>query len=227
MITTPSAAPAAGQTDVRDMFVVHAGFRREFRLASGLVRAVATGDTARARDVGEHLDLMVVLLQHHHTNEDQKLWPLLHERVPSQLEPIVDLMERHHAALHDVLARLSIRTTAWTAGAGDMELEALAELLDRLHVVLEEHLSAEESRLLPIAAEYVTQAEWDDLGSGSLPIPFRQQLLVAGSLLYSGDPEVVALMLSKAPWLARVLIPRLGRRAFARRARQLYGTATP
>ncbi|MGH3764149.1 MAG: hypothetical protein ACRDS0_09355 [Pseudonocardiaceae bacterium] len=41
--------------DTRDMIAVHTAFRREFRLAPGLVRGTAVGDASRASIVGAHL----------------------------------------------------------------------------------------------------------------------------------------------------------------------------
>lgn len=82
--------------DTREMNAVHSAFRREFRLAGGLIRQVGPGDTARAAVVGAHLALIERLLHHHHTSEDTLLWPLLLERVPVELAPIVRLMEAQH-----------------------------------------------------------------------------------------------------------------------------------
>jgi hypothetical protein len=51
--------------------------------------------------------------------------------------------------------------------------------------------------------------------------------LVFGMLQYQGDPEVIAMMLSHAPGPARLLMPFLAPRAFARYSRRVHGTATP
>ena len=88
-------APVEG-VDTRDMLVVHAALRREFGLAPGLVRGVADGDVARARIVGGHVRLLLDLLHVHHGGEDRLLWPLLLVRVPAQLTPVIELMERQH-----------------------------------------------------------------------------------------------------------------------------------
>jgi iron-sulfur cluster repair protein YtfE (RIC family) len=228
MTAAPTRATStAGPVDTRDMFVVHSGFRREFRLAPGLVRSVPAGDTARAAQVATHLGLVTDLLHHHHTNEDALVWPTLLARVPEQLAPIVELMEGHHAAVHDLLEQFPGAVRAWTAAAQAAPREALADLLDRLYAILDEHLTAEEQRLLPIAATYMSQEEWDQLGEQAPKMPLRQQTIVLGSMMYDGDPEVLAHMLSKAPWVVRALLPRFARRAYANYARALYGTPTP
>ena len=211
------------------MAVIHSLYRRELRLAPGLLRAVAAGDTARARVVADHLDLVDRHLHHHHTLEDRMLWPLLLERVPEELAPIVHLMESQHAVVEGLLAEISDAAAA--AGATTPRREArdrLAELYDDLHRNLVEHLDAEEQRLLPIAARTVTQEEWDRMGEeGRDSTPRSELSLVFGMLAHDGDPEVVALMLAKAPAPVRLLVPRLGRRAFRRHALKVHGTATP
>lgn len=224
---TGATSSSATPVDTRDMFVVHSGFRREFRLAPGLVRSVVAGDTARATQVATHLGMITDLLHHHHTGEDELVWPTLLARVPEQLAPIVELMEGHHAAVHDLLEQFPGTVRDWTAGAQLAPRDRLADLLDRLYVILDEHLTAEEQRLLPIAATYMSQEEWDRLGERAPKLPMRQQTIVLGSMMYDGDPEILAQMLSKAPWVVRILLPHFARRAYANYARELYGTPTP
>src|SRR3954454_3057745 len=71
-------------TDTREMLVVHSLFRRELRLASGLVRGGAPADTRRAGGISAHLQLVEDVLHHHHTSEDELLWPKLLDRVPEE-----------------------------------------------------------------------------------------------------------------------------------------------
>jgi hypothetical protein len=82
--------------DTREMVVVHTAFRRELGAAPGLVRGVAAGDRARSQVVGDHVQLLLDMLHHHHVGEDDLLWPKLLERVPAELAPRVRLMEGQH-----------------------------------------------------------------------------------------------------------------------------------
>jgi Hemerythrin HHE cation binding domain len=70
------------RADARDMFVVHAMFRREFGLMPGLVPAVAAGDSARAALVADHVALMSEGLAAHHQGEDDHIWPVLRGTLP-------------------------------------------------------------------------------------------------------------------------------------------------
>ncbi|MDN5749297.1 MAG: hemerythrin domain-containing protein [Pseudonocardia sp.] len=217
-----------GGVDTRDMLVVHLALRREFRLAPGLVRRTRDGDTRRARTVATHLTLMADLLRHHHGGEDRLLWPALLARVPRELAPVVALMESHHETIHEVMEAVVALLPRWREAAGTADRDALAGYLDRLSAVLDEHLTAEEQRLLPLAARFLTEAEWARLGEeGVGGLPKRRLPLVFGMLMYQGDPAVISTMLAGAPPLPRLLMSRFGPRAYARYARRVHGTPAP
>src|SRR5579875_3532551 len=82
--------------DGREMLVVHDAFRREFGALPDLVRGVASGDLDRAAVVAGHINLMAGLLHHHHQGEDDAFWPLLAERCPQEVAPLVQFMEIQH-----------------------------------------------------------------------------------------------------------------------------------
>lgn len=215
-------------TDTRIMPVIHTLFRRELRLAGGLLRGVTEGDTARAAVVADHLDLVGEILHHHHTAEDELLWPLLLERVPDDLAPIVHLMESQHGRVEQLLDEITPLLAQWRRTAGVPERNRMAELYDYLYVALAEHLDAEEQRLLPIAARSVTQEEWERMGEAARAgTPKGKQFVVLGMIAYDGGPEGVALMMHGAPAPVRWLVPRLGARAYRKHALTVYGTGTP
>jgi iron-sulfur cluster repair protein YtfE (RIC family) len=215
-------------TDTRVMAVIHTLFRRELRLAGGLLRGVAAGDTARAAVVADHLDLVGGILHHHHTAEDDLLWPLLLERVHDELAPIVHLMESQHERAEQLLGEIAPLAAEWRRTARAAERDRMAHLYDELHVALAEHLDAEEQRLLPIAARTVTQEEWERMGAAARAgTPKDKQFVVLGMIAYDGGPAGIALLLAKAPAPVRWLLPRLGARAYRKHALAVYGTATP
>ncbi len=214
--------------DTRDMVVVHTAFRREFHLAPDLVRGVAEGDRHRAEVVAEHLDLLTTMLHHHHATEDRLLWPLLIERVPAELAPVIELMEQQHERIHAANDSVTAQLPRWRLDPSAESREQLAAALDEVVAALDEHLGAEEEQLLPIAARHLTEAEWLRLGEeGMAGLRGSQLPLAFGMMKYQGDPEVVAGMLSHAPLLARVLMPVMAPRAFARYSMKVHGTATP
>jgi iron-sulfur cluster repair protein YtfE (RIC family) len=214
--------------DTRQMNVVHSFFQRELRLAGGLVRRVAPGDLRRAGVVGSHLEFVGRTLHEHHTIEDELLWPLLLERVPDDLAPIVHLMESQHGRVDSLLSRIDSLRPRWQTSADADIGHELADSYDELYVALVEHLNDEETRLLPLAARCLTQQEWNALGDRARSEGRRREMaLVFGMLQYDGDPEVIAGMLASAPPPVRWLVPRMARRAFRRHALAVHGTATP
>jgi len=219
---------AAALTDTRVMNTLHTFFRREHRLAGGLLRGVAEGDTRRSRVVGAHLDFLSRALHHHHTIEDRLLWPLLLERVPAELAPVVHLMESQHERVDGLIEEIGTLLPGWARDADVVSAARLADLFDTLYVHLVEHLDAEEERLLPLAARCMTQAEWDAMGdTARREAPRKGAFLALGMFQHDGDPEVFALMVGDAPPPVRWLLPRLARRAFRKHALEVHGTATP
>ncbi|MEV8510895.1 hemerythrin domain-containing protein [Dactylosporangium sp. NPDC051484] len=214
--------------DTREMLVIHSLFRREMRLAGGLVRGVPAGDVRRAAEVAAHLALIEDVLHHHHTAEDELLWPKLLDRVADELAPIVRLMEAQHEQVDHLLVRIGALRPRWAQQPAAAQGKELADCYDQLYAGLSEHLDAEEARVLPLVARCITPKEWAALGdAGRNGIPRKHTALVFGMMMYEGAPEVVATMLAPAPLPVRVLVPRLGRRAFRKHALAIHGSATP
>jgi hemerythrin-like domain-containing protein len=220
--------PSPQLVDTSVMPTLHTFFRREFRLAGTVVRGVAGGDLARARVVADHVDFLTRHLHHHHTVEDELMWPKLLERVPADLAPIVHLMESQHERVDGLIHEIGTLLPTFREGAATEVRDRLADLLDTLHVHLVEHLDAEEERLLPIAARTMTQSEWDEMGErGRGGTPRNEQTLMLGMYQHEGDPAVIAAMLADAPPPVRWIVPRLSRRAFRKYAERVHGTPTP
>jgi iron-sulfur cluster repair protein YtfE (RIC family) len=224
---TTAPGPSA-VVDTRDMVLVHQAMRREVRLAPAAVRRTACDDRRRVRRVARHLQQLTLGVTLHHQGEDRLLWPKLLARVPEQLAPLIDLMEAQHETVHALIGAVDAQRTAWAAHPEPATRGQLAETLTELSRALDEHLAAEERDVLPLAAAHLTAAEWQELGrDGVAAIPASQVALAFGTMMYEGDPAVIAVILSEAPAPARLLLPRLGVRAYARHARRIHGTATP
>jgi hemerythrin-like domain-containing protein len=223
-MSAPTPATAA---DTRDMLIVHAAFRREFRLASALVSGVADGDVARAGVVAAHIKLLIDLLHIHHGGEDRLLWPRLRQRIPDGDARVLEIMEGQHEGIDADLRSLSQPLTSWGRHAGRQDRDRVAQVLTDLHSRLEEHLRDEEEQLLPLAERHLTPSEWGELAEEIKKVPARQLPIAFGMVMYEGDPDVVANILAEAPLLPRLVMPRVAPRAYARYARRVHGSATP
>jgi hemerythrin-like domain-containing protein len=212
----------------RPALVVHTALRRELRLAGPVVREVAAGDTDRAAVVGQHLELVLRILQDHHGHEDDFVWPPLRERAAEDVLPFVELMEQQHGRIHDVMERVAHHRQTWERDADAATRDDLAEALDELHTVLAEHLDVEEREVLWRAEQHLTAAEWDAIAAAAqAEHTGREKTLVFGMLQHEGDPETLASMLAGAPAPVRFLVLRLARRAYRRHAAVIHGTPAP
>jgi Hemerythrin HHE cation binding domain len=236
-VSSPIAHPAGTEnpynadgalTDTSDMGLPHAVFRHEFGLAPGIVRRAPEGDTERAGTLSVHLTFLVDSLTHHHETEDELLWPLLLDRVPEGVAPMVTLMEIQHHELHGLLEKARAQSAAWANDPTAANREALARTLDDVGKALDEHLLAEETHMLPLAATTVSQEEWQRLGAaGTAAIPRDKRMLALGTMRYVAPPELVARIEADIPRLLRPLVTRSADRTFRRTALQIHGTPTP
>jgi hemerythrin-like domain-containing protein len=230
MSSRVATGPLHGPTlvDVRMMTVAHTSFRRELRLSVPAVRTVPAGDVRRAGEIADHVDLWLGLVHHHHSIEDELLWERLVERVPSELAPLVELMEAQHEAVARLLGRCPSLLGTWRETASTAGRTVLADHLAELVAALSEHLEAEETQVLPLMARHLRQEEWDEFTErGMESIPKGMMLTGFGMMLYEGDPDALRLEIAKLPALLRPVLPLLARRAFRRYARRIHGTPLP
>ena len=214
--------------DVRDMYMVHATFRREFGALPGLVQGVQTGDTERSQVLADHIDILSVYLYAHHHSEDIHLWPKLLDRGLREVAPIVHLMEGQHENIARLNTETDEATGAWRVNPAPQNRDLLANVLGQLIRALDEHMRLEEELILPLAEKYITAAEWHDMASESgRAIPREKVPLVFGMTLYEASPEVIQKTLSELPPEVRIVLQEQGPQAFASHSESVYGTATP
>ncbi|MGY1694259.1 hemerythrin domain-containing protein [Geodermatophilus sp. SYSU D00814] len=219
--TLPTPVPMA---DVRDMYVVHRAFRREFRLLPELIRAVAPGDTDRAAVLAAHARLVLQGLHLHHTGEDDLLWPKLLERCPPDAA-VVHRMEAQHEQVEHLTEQLGPALDRWEVEARPAVAEEVAGTLDALRAVLLEHLAEEEREILPLAERHVTQEEWARLGQhGEGTMATKDLPILFGALLEECSPEERQMMLHVVPFPVRVLLRTVFARQYRRYVSRVRGT---
>ena len=204
--------------DTHDMVLVHRVFRRELAMLPALVRRAA-GDPDHTRRVQAHAEELMAFLHHHHSGEDELVWPKLRTRVAVEQE-LVDRMERQHDVVAALSARVEATLSAWQGDA--QRGEALAGQLRRLHAAVVEHLDEEERSVLPLVAQVLTQSEWDELGArGFAAVPPSRRLVTLGHVLEDADDAERRAFLAHVPVPARLAFRLLGRRRHAREAAAL------
>ncbi|MEZ0072138.1 hemerythrin domain-containing protein [Planotetraspora sp. GP83] len=225
---TPAAHGAAHgaahtRPDTHDMLVVHRVFRRESRLLAELVPAVSEGDAGRARVLAGHFRDYALGLHHHHSAEDDLLWPKLLARVDMEAD-LVLRMEAQHETISATLDQVAGLLPEWERTAAAPVRDQIALALTGHRAALVEHLGEEEIHILPLAEEHLTADEWAELGGRfATETPKDKLLYFLGALLEEATPEERAELLGGLPLLARLVWRTVGRRKYARRARQVRG----
>ncbi|MFF3501879.1 hemerythrin domain-containing protein [Streptomyces sp. NPDC003247] len=211
-----------GRPYTHEMVVVHRVFRRESALLPRLVRAVPDGGSVRAAEVAAYLDEYLTGLHHHHTVEDELIWPLLRARAAD--DGLIVRMEEQHERIDHSLAAVTEWVPAWRRTADCVAGEELALALDEHRRVLLDHLDDEERMVLPLVAEHLSVAEWDAVGRRGLEtVPRNKLMLALGALLEEATPEERAYFLGKAPLAGRLLWRAVGRRQYAAACRAVRG----
>lgn len=211
-----TATDATARPDTRDMVIVHRVFRREFRYAAAIVRAVRDGDTARAELVAARFDELATALHHHHAGEDELLWPRLQGRADVD-SALVAAMQQQHARVGELLTQALEALAPWRRAADVATRDRLAGLLDDVSAALDEHLAQEERDVLPLAAQHLTVAEWDELGErGMASIPRDRLLVFLGHILEETSPAERRYMLGHVPLPGRIAYRLVGHRQWRR-----------
>lgn len=221
-------ANSEAHADTRDMYMVHAVFRREFAAMPDLVLGVRKADRGHAQVIGEHIDVLTTLLNAHHRSEDAHLWPRLLDRGNGEISPVVHLMAGHHERIEQLSEEVGTALSEWRRTAQAARGRHLADVLNELTALLYEHMGAEEEHILPLAEKYVTAAEWEELATSTgAALPQDKLALIFGMTAYEADPEVLNRTLDALPPEMRAVLDEHGRQAFAAHSQRVHGTPTP
>lgn len=217
-------ATAAPRPDTAEMVFVHNCFRKQFGNLPGLIREVDAGDRARAGVLVEFLGELTSALHHHHEGEDELMWPRLLERAPVD-SALILRMEEQHERIAELYREADRSAASFAADPTPATREALAQVLTGLNDAMGEHLHDEEVHILPLVERVITVPEWQALAErGRAGIPRDRQLVFLGFMLDANTPERGRAMLATSPAPARLAWTLLGRRAFRREYRRIYGT---
>ncbi|MFI7670996.1 hemerythrin domain-containing protein [Nocardia sp. NPDC049526] len=161
MTSNPDTITRA-KPDVTGMKIAHRGMladTRRFAQITGQVAAGSPSPPPRAAAIAEYLNLLCDSIHHHHTIEDDVLWPILIASAGHAVD--VHELEDDHTQLDQLLTTLRAHATAF-AVAGDKRVAAaeLAETLDTAHTLLSEHIADEEKVVFPLVDQYVSVEDW-------------------------------------------------------------------
>ncbi|WP_329089420.1 MULTISPECIES: hemerythrin domain-containing protein [unclassified Streptosporangium] len=199
--------------------LIHRAMRGDVRrlamLATQLAEGRQSAGPARAAAIAGFITTLNQGIHHHHTMEDEVLWPVLERSAGAEVD-LRDLSD-DHADLDPLLAEINGQAAAF-ASTGDAA--ALATSLTRLADMLDEHITEEERLLFPIIRKYVSVADWHRVetearkgGSARIDLPRLEQ--------YAGPDELARLHRLAGPPLTVMLA--LFRPGHRRRRRLVFG----
>jgi hypothetical protein len=202
------------------MAMIHRVYKTGFAEGPRLVRGVATGDTAHADAVADHLELLSISLHSHHDGEDERLWGPLSERAPS-CAVHVERMKAQHAEMLRHLGQLDEALPAWRSSAADPA--AVLAALGGINAALEAHLPDEEANIVPVMETVITQkeAEWF-AEHGRRSTPKGQTWNMLGAMITS-QPDGGRAFLGEMPPPLRLLWRFVGRPRYQRMRAVLEG----
>ncbi|SOC48506.1 Hemerythrin HHE cation binding domain-containing protein [Blastococcus aggregatus] len=166
---------AEGPLDLNGMYLAHHAFRRD--LASFARAAAGTPVPEREvwRALGVRWERFGHVLHHHHSAEDEVLWPQLLDLVDGQGDAdgraTLEAMETEHHLIDPLLAGCAEGFAAMAERPEEGTRQQLAGCVGRTREVLAHHLRHEEEEALPIVQRLLSQEGWDAVeeaaGSGT------------------------------------------------------------
>jgi hypothetical protein len=155
------AAAPEGPVDMTMMYVAHHAFRRDLRDFARAVPATPLEDRAAWRALERRWAVFADVLHHHHSGEDEHLWPALLARAEGEDRATLAAMEDEHAeidplleACRDGLAAMASAPMADVRSALAVRLVATRESLGR-------HLDHEETETIALVQRLLTAEEYD------------------------------------------------------------------
>lgn len=155
------------RADTMVMGVMHNALRRDLERTRTTVGSQPQLPRRQQQALASHLIWMLDWLDEHHQVEDDTLWPLISRRNPSA-DQLLRTMDRDHQAIAGEVTGVRAAAAAFAAGERQSR-EGLLESLRHLDEVLTPHLDREESQMMPVVAETLSAAEWQDWAEKAHP----------------------------------------------------------
>lgn len=213
---TASPEHGTGGLAAWQMPLIHRIFRHGLREVRRLVPEVAPTATGRARAVDAHLRFLLDGLHHHHTGEDEMIWPVLSERLGPEAH-LVARMEPQHQRIDEEVTRVRRVSSQWAERPVPELADALTAAIRTLLEVLEAHLDEEERVVVPLIDEHLSATEWEDMGRRIFEkFAPRERPIAMGQLLEVARDDEAQRMFADLPAPVRVLWAVAGKRQYRR-----------
>jgi hemerythrin-like domain-containing protein len=226
-ISLPGQTHAApGPHDMSGMYLAHHAFRRDLRRFAAAARNTPVDDAATWQALDRRWTAFATILHHHHTVEDEAIWPPLLARVAADGEPgdraTLEAMEAEHDLIDPQLEACAEGFAAMAAAPSSVTREKLAADTAAIRDSLAQHLEHEETEALPLVQRHLTTEECEHAekraGSG---VSLKQLAFVVPWMAEELDPAVIERVLAQAGAPMRVVLA-LTRGRFAKLERVAF-----
>ncbi len=216
----PKTAPA----DTRMMGIVHSALRRDLVRLRLVLGTPDAQEPRRRKALAEHTIWLMDFLHHHHTGEDEGLYPLVVRRNPDAAA-LCERMDADHDTITPAMDGLRAAAERHLADPASPDSDLVAALV-ALDEPLVPHLAREELEMMPVVSASISHAEWvkwhESMVHGSMT-----QLAFEGHWLIDGlDEENVQVVVGPVPAVPRFILVKLLGGAYRRR-RALLWDGTP
>jgi hypothetical protein len=175
------AAAPAGPADMTMMYVMHHAFRRDLGRFTGAVVATPLEDRATWQALAARWDRFFEILHHHHSAEDDLIWPYLMERADADEQETLAAMEDEHSQIDPLLTAVAEGFAALAADQVPPDAEdkraALEVRMAATRDLLARHLAHEETDAIAILQRHTTTESWQaieqQIGKRKNPVPLR------------------------------------------------------
>lgn len=151
---------AEGPHDQSGMYLIHHAFRRDLDRFRDAVRLTPVEDHDTWRALARRWGRFAGILHHHHTVEDDHIWPLVRRRVEERSEPggleVLRAMEDEHELVDPALESCGRGFTALVESPSEDRRKALDVHVSTTRTLLLEHLRHEETEALPLLQRTLT-----------------------------------------------------------------------
>lgn len=157
------AAAPDGPLDMQTMYLMHHAFRRDLDAFSEAVRNTPVDDRETWALLADRWDLFADVLHHHHSAEDDLIWPALMSLGTSDDVAVLEAMAAEHGEIDPLLESCANGFRKLAQRADEDTRAALAVRVCAARESLRRHLAHEETEAIAILQRLITPAEWEEI----------------------------------------------------------------
>lgn len=216
------AAAPEGPVDMRMMYLMHHGFRRDLDAFAAAVRSTPADDRRTWRALADRWELFAEVLHKHHTAEDDHVWPALARLATPEDVAVLEAMEAEHGEIDPLLESCGAGFRRLARRADEDARAALAVRVCAARESLRRHLAHEENDAIAIIQRVFTAEQWEVVEEGiNQGGSLREAARMVPWVGYAVPREILERVFDEIPTPFRVIWS-LTHRGFARREARTF-----